>query len=155
MENTTNQQNSGQGFAIAGLVTGIIALLIAIIPCVGIIAIVLGIVAVIFGAIAFSKATSDNSPKGMSIAGLTLGAVSIFLAIFWLTFVIGSTNQFKNKAEHFFEFFEEFDNSNIDFDEEFDEEFEDLDSLDDLEKTLDELEIETYEVDDSVSAKIE
>ena len=150
MENTTNKQNSGQGFAIASLVTGIIALLIAIIPCVGIIAIILGVVAVVFGAVAFSKAKNENSPKGMSIAGLTLGGLSIFLAIFWLTFVIGSTNQFKNKAEHFFEFFEEFDNSNIDFDEDFDDKFDDLESLDELEKTLDELEIETYEVEDSV-----
>ena len=151
MENTTNQQNSGQGFAIAGLVTGIIALLIAIIPCVGIIAIILGLVAVVFGAVAFSKAKIDNSPKGMSIAGLTLGVMSIFLAIFWLTFIIGSTNKFKNKAEHFFEFFEEFDNSNTNFDEDFNEEFKDLESLDELEKTLDELEIETYEIEDSIT----
>lgn len=153
MENITNQQDSNQGFAIAALVTGIIALLIAIIPCVGILAILLGAVAVTLGAVAFYKAKNTNSPKGMSIAGLTLGGLSIFLAIFWLTFIIGSTNQFKNKAETFFEFFEEFDNTNVDFDTDFEEEFEDLESLDDLEKTLEELEIETYEVDDSTSVK--
>ncbi len=150
MENKTEQQPNGQGFAIAGMVIGIFALLLSIIPCIGTSAILLGIVAVVFGAVALSKANKPDSPKGMSIAGITLGGVAIFVAVFWLVFVIGSKSVLKDRFENFFEWTDGFEDIEID-----DEDFEDMKSLDDLEDALDELEGVVDEVNDSIEVAIE
>jgi len=97
----------------------------------------LGIIAVVFGAVALTKAKLPESPKGMGIAGITLGGIAIFVAVLWLVFVVGSKSVFKNRFENLIEWADEFDN--IDSDDTYDE-FDDMDSLDDLESALDELE---------------
>ncbi len=136
MENKPMNQNNGQGFAIASLVIGIFALLFSIIPCVGTSAIFIGIVAVVFGAVALTKATTPDAPKGMSIAGVSLGGLAILIAIFWLIFVVGSKSLLKNKLDHVSRWAEQFDNSSFDNNDDFD----DMESLDNLENALDELE---------------
>jgi hypothetical protein len=135
MENKIDEQNNGQGFAIAGLVIGIFALLLSIIPCIGVSAILLGIIAVVFGAVALTKAKLPESPKGMGIAGITLGGIAIFVAVLWLVFVVGSKSVFKKRFENLIEWTDEFDNIDDTYDD-----FDDMDSLDDLESALDELE---------------
>lgn len=136
MENKNNQANNGQGFAIASLVIGIFALLFSIIPCVGTSAILIGIVAVVFGAVSLTKANTTEAPKGMSIAGISLGGLAIVIAIFWLIFVVGSKSVFQDKFEHFFEWAEDFEQIDINIDDEFDE----MEKLENLENALDELE---------------
>ena len=133
MENKT-QQNQGQGFAIASLVIGIFALLFSIIPCVGVSAILLGIVAIVFGIVGLTRPNMISGSKGMSIAGISLGGVAIFVAIFWLIFVVGSKSILQDRFEHIFKWTEQFDDSNADWDD------EKMESLENLEKALDELE---------------
>jgi ElaB/YqjD/DUF883 family membrane-anchored ribosome-binding protein len=135
MENISNQQNNGQGFAIASLVIGIFAILFSIIPCVGTSAILIGIVAIVFGTVALTKAQTHDTPKGLSIVGISLGGLAILIATLGLVCVVGSISNIREKFENVFEWAEEFDNIEID-----DNDFKDMESLEELENALDELE---------------
>lgn len=67
-------QRQGNGFGVAALVIGIIALLLSWIPFINIGAIVLGAIAVILGILGLRRKFVG---KGMSIAGIVLGALAI------------------------------------------------------------------------------
>lgn len=90
---TVPQPYPQNGLAIAGLVLGIIAMVIAMIPFVGIFFIwPASILAIIFGAIGHSKASQGLSTKKReSIVGWILGITSIVIApfMFWLFLAIG------------------------------------------------------------------
>jgi hypothetical protein len=77
--NTVSQNN---GIAVASMVIGIVALLIAWIPFIGFIGFIGGITAIVLGIIALKKAVG----KGMSIAGIIMGALSI-LSSLAMTFI--------------------------------------------------------------------
>ena len=62
-------QQGSNGLAIAGLVCGIISLLL--------LWFILGPLAIIFGGIGLSRANKGASGKGMAIAGIVLGIVAI------------------------------------------------------------------------------
>lgn len=71
-----------KGMAIAALVLGILALLNCWIPVANIFAIVLGIIALILGILGANKASKGLAAgKGMAIAGIVMGAISILVAI--------------------------------------------------------------------------
>ena len=67
------QQQPGNGLAIAGLVCGIVGLLLF--------NIVLGPLAIIFGAIGWSRANRGAKYKGMSIAAVVLGIIDIIIFV--------------------------------------------------------------------------
>jgi hypothetical protein len=69
------------GLAIAGLVCGIIGLLIA--------NIILGPLAIIFGGIGLSRANKGASGKGMAIAGIVLGIVDV---VIWIVVIAVVSN---------------------------------------------------------------
>ncbi|MFO1442386.1 DUF4190 domain-containing protein [Bacillus sp. Bva_UNVM-123] len=72
------QKAEGNGLAVAGLVLGIIGVVLNLIPF---IPYILGILAIIFGAIGMKSTVK----RGMSIASIILGAVSIGLKLlFWI-----------------------------------------------------------------------
>jgi hypothetical protein len=67
----------GNGLGVAAMVVGIVSIVLSIIPILGMMAFFLGTIAVILGLIAvFLK----NRKKGMAIAGIILGAVSLIIA---------------------------------------------------------------------------
>jgi hypothetical protein len=67
----------GNGLGVASMVVGIVSVVLAIIPIVGMMAFFLGSVGLILGVIAvFLK----NRKKGMAIAGIILGVVSLIVA---------------------------------------------------------------------------
>lgn len=146
-----NQQNNGQGFAIASLIIGIFAFLLSVIPCVNFSAIVIGAAAIIFGIVAISRADETKQSRGMGIAGISLGGVAIFVAIFMWAFIISSKSIFKDKVEHIFEWAEEME----DFEGDIEIEFDNEESLDNLEKALDELEGVIDEVNDDVNEAVQ
>jgi len=78
----TNTVPQNNGIAVASMVIGIVALLIAWIPFIGFIGFVGGITAIVLGIIALKKAVG----KGMSIAGIITGALSI-LSSLAMTFI--------------------------------------------------------------------
>jgi len=64
-------QKNGVGFGVAGMVCGIVALLLSC--CFPVVTFILALLAVIFGGLGIKK----NSGKGMAIAGLVCGIIGL------------------------------------------------------------------------------
>lgn len=79
MEEVRN--NSGQSLGIAALVTAIITFVLAVIPCVGLIAIIPGIIAIILASVGLSQAARSNSPRGLLVAGLIIGIIASMISL--------------------------------------------------------------------------
>ena len=77
---TTTTSNSGKGLGIAGLVLGIIAAIIAFIPCLGTFALIPGIIGIVLSAISMSQAAKASASKSMAIAGLVCSIVGCCIA---------------------------------------------------------------------------
>jgi hypothetical protein len=75
-----NKNNSGQNLGIAALITAIITFVLAVIPCVGMIAIVPGIIAIVLAAVGLSQAQRNDSPRGVILAGLIIGIVATLIS---------------------------------------------------------------------------
>jgi hypothetical protein len=82
------RQPAGQSLGIAALITAIVTFVIAVIPCVGIIAMIPGIIAIVLASIGLSQASKNGSPRGVLIAGLIIGAVATLIS-FSQIFVAG------------------------------------------------------------------
>jgi phosphate/sulfate permease len=78
MEEVKN--NSGQNLGIAALITAILTFVLAVIPCVGLIAIIPGIIAIVLASVGLSQATRNDSPHGVALAGLIIGIIAIMIA---------------------------------------------------------------------------
>jgi cell division protein FtsX len=81
--------NTGQNLGTAALITSIVTFVMAIIPCIGIIAIIPGIIAVILASVGLSQASRSNTPKGTLTASLIIGIVAILISICWGAFFAG------------------------------------------------------------------
>ena len=79
MEDVKN--NTGQNLGMAALITAIITFVLAVIPCVGLIAIIPGIIAIVLAAVGLSQAARNNSPRGMLIAGLIIGILAMLISL--------------------------------------------------------------------------
>ena len=75
---------AGQTLSILGIVLGIIALIIALIPCLGFIAIVPGVIAIILSAVGLDQARRANGAKGIGYAALSISIVATVIAMLWL-----------------------------------------------------------------------
>lgn len=73
------QQPQGNGMAVAGLVLGIISIVLFFLSWIDAI---IGILAIIFGAIGMSKANKiGGKGKGMAMAGLICGVIGVIISI--------------------------------------------------------------------------
>ncbi len=99
-------RKSGHGLGVASLILAIVSIVIAIIPCVGFIAFFTGITAIILGAIGMSQASRDNSPKGMMLGGVIVGAFAIMITFVWFAVIAGISRN----ADHLGGRFESFIN---------------------------------------------
>ena len=84
-------QKKGNPLGLAAMILGIIAVVLAFIPCIGWLGFIPGLLGVIFGAISLKKANAgevDN--KGMSITGLVCGLVAVIILIFQLVIFAGA-----------------------------------------------------------------
>ena len=75
------KNNSGQSLGIAALITAIITFVIAVIPCVGMVAWVPGLIAIILGGVGLSQASRNEAPKGVPLAGLIIGVVAFMISV--------------------------------------------------------------------------
>jgi intracellular sulfur oxidation DsrE/DsrF family protein len=75
------KNNTGQNLGIAALITAIITFVLAVIPCVGLIAIIPGIIAIVLASVGLSQASRNNSPRGVLVAGLIIGIVASLIAV--------------------------------------------------------------------------
>ena len=94
MEEVKN--NSGQNLGIAALITAILTFVLAVIPCVGLIAIIPGIVAIVLASVGLSQATRNDSPHGVALAGLIIGIIAIMIS-FSQIFVAGKIARHADK----------------------------------------------------------
>lgn len=79
MEDVKN--TSGQNLGIAALITAIITFVLAVIPCVGLIAVIPGIIAIILASVGLSQASRSNAPKGILIASLIIGVIASLISV--------------------------------------------------------------------------
>ena len=75
--------NAGQGLGIAGLVMGVLAIPLGIIPCTFFIALVFGAMGIVLSAIALSQANRGNGPRGLILAALICSILGFSFAFFW------------------------------------------------------------------------
>ena len=80
-------QQGGNGLAVAGLVLGILSLVLFWIPFLGIL---LGILGLIFGGIGIGRANKVGKGKGMAIAGLVMGILGILIGLTWIFLIVGA-----------------------------------------------------------------
>ena len=83
MEETTqptSNSKAGKGLGIAGLVLGILAAVIAFIPCLGTFAIIPGIIGLVLSVVSFVQANKAGAAKGMAIAGIVCSIVGCSIA---------------------------------------------------------------------------
>jgi hypothetical protein len=79
MEDVPNK--SGSNLGIAALITAIITFVLAVIPCVGLIAIIPGIIAIVLASVGLSQAARSQSPRGVLIAGLIIGIIASMISV--------------------------------------------------------------------------
>ncbi len=82
------KNNTGQNLGIAALITAIITFVLAVIPCIGLIAIIPGIIAIVLASVGLSHAARTDSPRGVLVAGLIIGIVASLIS-FSQVFVVG------------------------------------------------------------------
>jgi hypothetical protein len=75
------QKNTGNSLGIAALITAIITFVLAVIPCVGLIAIIPGIIAVILASVGLSQASRSNAPRGILVAGLIIAVLASLISV--------------------------------------------------------------------------
>jgi phosphate/sulfate permease len=101
MEEVKN--NSGQNLGIAALITAIITFVLAVIPCVGLIAIIPGIIAIVLASVGLSQASRNNSPRGVLVAGLIIGIIASLIAfsqIFIVTRIAQKADKWPNDIQN-------------------------------------------------------
>ena len=101
MEEVRN--NSGQNLGIAALITAIITFVLAVIPCVGLIAIIPGIIAIVLASVGLSQASRNNSSRGVLVAGLIIGIIASLIAfsqIFIVTKIAQKADKWPNDIQN-------------------------------------------------------
>jgi hypothetical protein len=91
------KNNAGQNLGIAALITAVITFVLAVIPCVGLIAIIPGIIAIVLASVGLSQASRNNTPRGVLVAGLIIAIIASMIS-FSQIFVVGKIAQ---KSDHF------------------------------------------------------
>jgi hypothetical protein len=77
------RSNAGQGLGIAGLVLGIMAIPMGIIPCTFYLGILFGIVGLVLAIVALTQAHRGYGPKGLIIAAMICSVIGFSFASVW------------------------------------------------------------------------
>lgn len=75
---------------VASLVLGILALIVAWVPCVGIYALIFSVLGLILGAVGMVKSRKTGQGKGVSIAGFVCNVVATAIAVLWFVVIGGA-----------------------------------------------------------------
>ena len=93
------RNNSSQNLGVAALITAIITFVLAVIPCVGMIAIIPGIIAIVLAAVGLSQANRQFAPRGILTAGLIIGIIASIISLSQF-FVAGKIARHADKWPH-------------------------------------------------------
>jgi hypothetical protein len=143
--------NSAQNLGVAALITAILTFILAVIPCVGLIAIVPGIIAIVLAAVGLSHASRTDAPRGTLIAGLIIAIVACMISssqIFVAKNIARNADDWSNKIEEVVEdvqdnVIRELEEANVSIKVESDGQVVEINTTtrtEDKEKTLEELE---------------
>jgi hypothetical protein len=90
------------GLGTAALVCGIVGLVFALIPIIGIFfGLILGILAIVFGAIGISRVNRNvANNRGSAVAGLVIGIIAFVLAIIAWTVIYAAADSLNNSLDH-------------------------------------------------------
>ena len=156
--------SAGQGLGVAGLVIGILAAILALIPCIGWIAIIPGVIALALTLVAFSQANKGNGNKGVIIGALVVSIIAISIGLVQIVFfaaVATEGSNVLNKIEKVAkEFEDEFEGEyGKDIEEAIEDAFEDVGKSmekigEDLEETMERLEEDSDLTDEEKAAKL-
>ncbi len=84
------KSTAGQGIGIAGLILGICAVPLAIIPCTFPLALLFAAAGIILSAVGMSQASKANGPKGVPVSGLVVSVIGMMIALMWGLFIASS-----------------------------------------------------------------
>jgi hypothetical protein len=101
MEDVPNKTGSNLG--IAALITAIITFVLAVIPCVGLIAIIPGIIAIVLASVGLSQSARSNHPRGILIAGLIIAIIASLISasqVFVVTRIASSADKLPGGIEN-------------------------------------------------------
>lgn len=88
MEQSNAPSTKGKGLGMAAMIIGIVALVLSIIPLLGMIAVYLGGPGLLMAIIAFFMAKSGNNPKkGAIITAIILNVVAVAIAV-WQIYTV-------------------------------------------------------------------
>ncbi len=86
---------------IASLVLGIVSLILAFVPCCGIVSVIPAIIGLILGIVEVVKKKKAGEPKGKGIAGIVLGVVAIIVTIVWfLVFGVAAMDSYNDSMSY-------------------------------------------------------
>lgn len=77
------KSNAGQGLGTAGLILGILAIPLGIIPCTFVLGILFGLAGIVLSIVALTQANRYNAPKALIIAALTCSILGFSFAAAW------------------------------------------------------------------------
>lgn len=77
------KSNAGQGLGTAGLILGILAIPLGIIPCTFWLGILLGVSGIVLSLVALKQANQWNAPKALIVAALTCSIIGFSFALAW------------------------------------------------------------------------
>jgi hypothetical protein len=83
------KSTEGQVMGIIGIVLGVISLIVAFIPCVGVVAFLPGGLAIVFSIISILQASKGNGSKSLGIISLIISGIAVVIAAAWLMLFSG------------------------------------------------------------------
>lgn len=90
----TETENQSNGLALAATITGVVGLILSIIPVVGLLSWILCPAAIIMGFLAFGKPVG----KGLAMTGIGTGVVGLAICILWVTVLAAAGSAISNLA---------------------------------------------------------
>lgn len=88
--NVETKTTAGQAMGIIGIVLAVISLILAFIPCIGVVAFLPGALALVFSIISIVQAANGYGSKSLGIGALIVSLISILLAAVWLVIFSGT-----------------------------------------------------------------
>lgn len=100
MEQTNENSKAGKNLGIAGMVLGIVAVVISFVPCLGMYALIPGIIGLVLSVISVVQANKAGAAKGMAIAGIVCSLVGSVIAGWQYSQISSGLEKFKDGMEN-------------------------------------------------------
>ena len=93
------KSNAGQGLGTAGLILGIMAIPLGIIPCTFLLGILFGLAGIVLSIVALKQANQWNAPRALIIAALTCSILGFTFAAAWTIALSGRNSPIRRLIE--------------------------------------------------------